>query len=310
MRIAPRAFVGPLPCASILAAFLAPACAPQPPVGETLVEQVEQVERDERHFSVSGRPELVLSTLDASIDVRTWDRSEVRVMVEGDGLSKEEAAKIAIDATQRDSQLIVDLRERKGDPWPFAVHWRGWGRLKLVVTTPASSDLRARSGDGSISVQGLSGRIDLRAGDGSIRGRDLTGDVRAHTGDGSISLESVSGRLDADSGDGSIVVAGKLTALRLRARDGSITVHPAPTDATDESWDIKTGDGSITLELPGGFNAEMDAYTGDGHINLDDVTISNVSGRAREGRLRGRLGSGGRAIYLRTGDGSISLKRS
>ncbi len=306
--MASRAFVGSIPCASILAAFLAPACAPRP-VNEALVEQVEQVERDERRFSVVGRPELVLTTWDASIDIRTWDRPEVQVKVEGQGLSKEEAAAIEIDATQRDRQLIVGLRERKEDPWFFGVHWRGWGRVTLVVTTPAASDLRARSGDGSISVQGLSGRIDLRAGDGSIRGRDLTGTVRAQTGDGSIGLEGVNGRLDARSGDGSILVAGKLAGLRLRAGDGSITVHPAE-DANDDSWDIKTGDGSITLELPGGFNAEMDAYTGDGHINLDDVTISSVSGRAREGRLRGRLGSGGRAIYLRAGDGSISLKRS
>ena len=71
-----------------------------------------------------------------------------------------------------------------------------------------------------------------------------------------------------------------------------------------------TGDGSVTLEVPDGFGAELDAHTGDGGIHMRDLTLSNVTGTLGKNSLRGRLGDGGRAVRVRTGDGSITLKRS
>jgi hypothetical protein len=40
------------------------------------------------------------------------------------------------------------------------------------------------------------------------------------------------------------------------------------------------------------------------------VTVSNVTGRISRSSLRGRLGAGGHNLRVRTGDGSITLKRS
>ena len=75
-------------------------------------------------------------------------------------------------------------------------------------------------------------------------------------------------------------------------------------------WAITTGDGSITLEIPDGFSGNLDAHTGDGRVRVEDVTVSNVSGELHRNSLKGQLGSGGRAVKLRTGDGSIVLKRA
>ena len=65
----------------------------------------------------------------------------------------------------------------------------------------------------------------------------------------------------------------------------------------------------MTLEVPDGFGAELDAHTGDGGIRMRDVTLSNVTGNIGKNSLRGRLGDGGHALRVRTGDGSITLKR-
>src|SRR5688572_1753597 len=40
------------------------------------------VDRLEKRFEVTGRPELTLSTFDGSVEVRPWDRSEVLIVVE------------------------------------------------------------------------------------------------------------------------------------------------------------------------------------------------------------------------------------
>jgi hypothetical protein len=97
--------------------------------------------------------------------------------------------------------------------------------------------------------------------------------------------------------------------VRVRTGDGSVAIHAAPGSTAASDWDVSTGDDSVTLELPDGFNAEVDAHTGDGRVRLQDVTLSNVSGRLSERSVRGTLGSGGKLLRLRTGDGSITLRR-
>ena len=74
--------------------------------------------------------------------------------------------------------------------------------------------------------------------------------------------------------------------------------------ATD--WDVTTGDGSIVMRLPGGLNADVDAETGDGRVDADG-TFTTVQRGDEGGWLRGRLGRGGRAIRLRSGDGAVRL---
>ena len=128
------------------------------------------------------------------------------------------------------------------------------------------------------------------------------------TGDGSINLSDASGTLSAQTGDGSVSVEGTLTAVRVHTGDGTVTMAVAPGSETTTDWTIATGDGSVTLELPDDFNAELDAHTGDGRISVEDLRV-NVSGRMGKNRLRGQLGTGGAPLRIRTGDGSITLRR-
>jgi hypothetical protein len=104
-------------------------------------------------------------------------------------------------------------------------------------------------------------------------------------------------------------VTGRLASVRARSGDGRVTIQADPGSTTDADWDITTGDGSVTVELPDGFAAELDAHTGDGRVRTEDLALSNISGEARKDTVRGRLGAGGRAVRVRTGDGAILLKR-
>ena len=72
------------------------------------------------------------------------------------------------------------------------------------------------------------------------------------------------------------------------------------------------GDGGVALYLPSDFGADVDARTGDGLIANDLDVNSDGQGDRSENRrsLRGRLGSGGKLLRIRTGDGSIRLRPS
>jgi len=244
------------------------------------------VEREEKRFQVSGKPDVVLATFDGSIEVRPWDKPEVEVVVEKRGRGKDDVAQIDVHTEQSGNRVEVTVRE----PSTRGFHF-GSRSARLIVSLPAASDVSAKSGDGSIDVERIEGRLQLNSGDGSIRARDI------------------SGALDVHTGDGSIVVGGKLTALRARSGDGTVTVHVAAGSAAENDWDINTGDGSVTLELPDDFSADLDAHTGDGRIHMQDVTVSNVTGQIGRNSIRGRLGAGGHNLRVRTGDGSITLRR-
>jgi hypothetical protein len=73
------------------------------------------------------------------------------------------------------------------------------------------------------------------------------------------------------------------------------------------AWNVTTGDGSIRLTVPQGFGAEVDAYSGDGPVRVDGV--GSADDRDEQRTVRGRLGSGGQTLRLRSGDGSIEVTR-
>jgi len=292
---------GPAALAALIAVVAGPACVM---IG---ADQPKYVEREEKRFAVSGRPDVSVSTFDGSIEVRTSDRPEVAVTIEKRAISKDAAAQIDVHTEQSGNHVVVDVRMPRGGRF-LDIGWNN-SSAKLIVTLPAASDLEAHSGDGSIDVDRLTGTLNLRSGDGSIHGRDLAGDVKVHTGDGAIKLDQVSGALDVDTGDGTITVAGKLTSVRARSGDGSVTIRAAAGSHTEADWNITTGDGSVVLEVSDDFGGELDAHTGDGRIQIQDVTLSNVTGPVGKSTVRGRLGSGGHAVRVRTGDGSITLRR-
>ena len=249
------------------------------------------VERDEKHFAVSGTPDVALTTFDGSIEIRPWDKPDVQVVIEKRGRDHDDVAAIEVKVEQSGNRIEISIVEPKREHSGFNLHFNNRS-ASLIVSVPASADVTAKSGDGSIDIEGVTGHAQLRSGDGSIRGRMLGGDVDANTGDGSIKLD------------------GKLTAVRVHTGDGSVTIRADSGSSAGVDWDIVTGDGSVTIEVPDGFGAELDAHTGDGGIRMRDLTLSNVTGNIGKNTLRGRLGDGGRAVRVRTGDGSITVKRS
>jgi hypothetical protein len=71
-------------------------------------------------------------------------------------------------------------------------------------------------------------------------------------------------------------------------------------------WNVTTGDGSVTLNLPPAFDAEVDVQSADGRVTVNGASGNSDAGDDR-GSFRGRLGAGGRTLTARSGDGSIII---
>jgi hypothetical protein len=96
--------------------------------------------------------------------------------------------------------------------------------------------------------------------------------------------------------------------VKLHTGDGSITFRAAPGTSMKDDWSITTGDGGVSIYLPSDFGAELDAHTGDGSIRSELTLSAEGDGDKERRTLRGKLGAGGKALRIRTGDGSIRLK--
>jgi DUF4097 and DUF4098 domain-containing protein YvlB len=283
---------------SILALTISSACV-------ISVDASHVTVRDEKRFEVSGTPQVTLTTFDGAIEVRSWDRPEVVVEIEKRASDEAHAKQIEVRVEQSGDQIKIEAKSpQRGAYFGFNTS----PSVKLIASVPRQVDLTAHSGDGAITVERVKGRVTLESGDGAIRATDVHGPLRAHSGDGSIRIEGADGQIDADSGDGGVWVGGKLAGLRVHTSDGSVTVRAETGSAMSDDWEVRTGDGGVSIELPSAFDAELDASTGDGSVQLDNVSLTATS-RSSKHALQGTMGSGGKQLRVRTGDGSITVRK-
>jgi hypothetical protein len=286
----------------MLAAVLASACV--------VVDSQGHITREEKRFTVTGPPELKLTTFDGAIEIRSGAGRDVVVEIEKRGPTKETVEQLRVEAKQEANRIEVEVKRPSEESVFFGIGHHMSPTAKLIVTMPKEGNIVARSGDGAINIEGVSGRLELRTGDGSIRARDIGGDMLLETHDGSVVLDGVVGDLDLTTGDGSVTVSGKPGALKLKTGDGAITLRAESGTTMKDDWSVSTGDGGVTLYLPSDFSAEVDAHTGDGSIR-SELNVNSGGDTDDERRsLRGRIGSGGKVLKIRTSDGSIRLKVS
>jgi len=251
-------------------------------------------------YPLKGAPQLHVKTDDGSVRIEASSEAEIdaRVTTVGWRIAPGE---VTITESQTGDRVDIEVR------LPRMRHGFETGHRSITVAlrVPKQADLEVHTGDGSIEAQPVSGHLDLSTGDGSITADGLQGGIRLHTGDGSIRATGLSGRLEADTGDGHMNVRGRFDALDLRTGDGGIEAAADAGSRVETAWSLSSGDGSITLRLPEGLNADLDAHTGDGSIALDKPVT--VTGTISKNAVRGKLGDGGLALRIHTGDGGIRL---
>jgi hypothetical protein len=269
----------------------------------------ETVVREEKRFTVGEGAELAIETFDGAVDVQAWDRSEVVVEIERRAANQADAQALEIQTTQEGNRISIQARNPLGRRREVVQIGGNSPSVNFVIRMPQRAALQVRTADGPIAVRGINGTIALNTGDGPVRGERLAGELTIRTGDGPISLGDIEGGIELNTGDGGIELNGRLDALRISTGDGPVSVDARAGSVMKGEWAINTGDGPITLRLPSDFNAEIDAHSGDGPISASGIVTETPQDAREEGVLRGRAGSGGQLLRLRTGDGPITITR-
>lgn len=261
----------------------------------------ETTDHWEKTYDIASRAALRVLTDDGAVRVRTWDRRAISVRVTTIGW-RIGGGGVRIDERRNGDRVEVEVRT---PPWEF--HFGIVRRsLHIEVWVPKAADLTLETGDGSVAVPAVSGRLVVRTGDGTITVDGARGDLRLRSGDGRIVGRGLDGVLDAHTGDGAMRVDGRFDGLTIGSGDGGIVAEALPGSRLASAWSVTTGDGRVTLRVPADLKADLDAHTGDGAIDID--LPLTISGRVSRQDVRGTLNGGGPLLRLRSGDGSIRVE--
>lgn len=234
-----------------------------------------------REYNVGSNPELKVDTNDARIEVRRGGPTiQARVVTEGYSIGP---GGVHVYERQEGGTISLDVRIPRGPSFSFRNRY-----VRVEVSVPQNT------------------KVDLHSGDGSLVLSGVTAPAFLSTGDGRIEVSNYAGALKAKTGDGSMNISGRFEDLNLSTGDGRIDCTVLPGSKMSNRWIIRTSDGSLSLQLPQEFAAELEAHTGDGHIRVHrDMTMR--AGTADSGHVRATLNGGGNVLDIQTGDGSIDI---
>ncbi|HEY6291633.1 MAG TPA: DUF4097 family beta strand repeat-containing protein [Terriglobia bacterium] len=295
----------------------------------------------DRTLQVSGPIDLQISTGSGGIQVRAGDSRTVQVHGRikardhwGGGPSAEEKVRQleAHPPIEQDGNTI-----RIGHIEESSL--RQNVSISYEVVVPKETRLRAETGSGDQSVEGIQGPLKAETGSGGIRVMRVGAEVHAETGSGDIQVDSIQGSVTASTGSGSIHangVAGEFSGEtgsgdvrleqsapgRVRVSTGSGEVElsgvrgplkvatgsggiKAQGELTGD-WRLETGSGGVTIALPSSAAFDLHAHTDSGKISTNrPITMEGTLSR---NDYRGKVGSGGYLLEVKTGSGDIHIE--
>jgi DUF4097 and DUF4098 domain-containing protein YvlB len=235
-------------------------------------------------YNISGKPDLRVETSDANIRVETWNQPTIEATVISTRYKIGEGG-LQVEGRQNGDTVEITVRYPHRDI-TFDI---GNHRVDINIHMPRE------------------GRVDLHTGDGKIEISNFKGEMNLRSGDGSQNIEGVDGKLRASTGDGHITADGRFDELELKTGDGHVDARAGSGSAVAGEWRVETGDGNVTLEVPGNLAADVALHTGDGHIDLDLPVMTE--GKLKQNEVHGKLNGGGNLMTIHTGDGSIHLRK-
>ena len=289
-----------LPVAIALAcAALAPAWAATP---------IDQV----RPLDPRGRVEI--DNLKGRVEVRAWDRQEVRVTGSlGDGVEK-----LVIDGDRDELRIEVKYPNRSRNTEP----------TMLVVQVPLQAELEIETVSADIDVHGVAPReLSLQSVSGDIVANGAPRRASVESVSGDVNLTFNSSEVEASTVSGDLTVAGRLTGeasvetvsgdLRFDSRGerlrkfsaGSVSGNIAARLALAEAGEIRmeSVSGDLGLDLPKDLSAEVTGESFSGDLSAPRAKIQRED-FGPGSSFHQRYGDGKGEIRLETFSGDARLR--
>ena len=261
----------------------------------------------EKTFSVKSGGTFNLDSEHGSIEVESWNKQKVDVVVKKRARNKERLAKFKVRFEQKGNDVFVD-GEAEGS---------GGNRVSVeyIIKVPKSYNLNMKTGGGSIQVDDINGNVKVDTSGGSISiGNVGGGNVTADTSGGSIRVGDVDGNLMVDTSGGSIKIGKVKGTSKVETSGGSIVVEEGGADlsADTSGGSIKIGpvNGKVSVDTSGG---SIHIGMAQGDVNADtsggSIKVDGSMGKVKVDTSGGSIfvGSSGGPVLADTSGGSIKI---
>ncbi len=275
----------------------------------------------DRSFQVNGNVDLEVLTRSGDITVRSGAAGTVSIHAKihssnswfgGDHKAEVEELQKNPPIRQNGNSIRIDY-----------VNLRDMS-IDYEITVPENTAIRAHTGSGDQTIEGLKGNIDLESGSGDLRlarlsgemrfqtgsgnvkGHELSGPARVKAGSGDIEIEEIGGGdVDIHTGSGNITVSGINGGFHAEAGSGDIHGKGLPKN----TWSVRTGSGNVTLNVPSDAAFDVDISTNSGTVTLGHPVSTTLQGRVQESRksVVGKVRGGGPMVSVHTSSGDVQV---
>jgi DUF4097 and DUF4098 domain-containing protein YvlB len=211
--------------------------------------------------------------------------------------------------------LVVDAGTNGG------IRVEGWDqnsiRVQAIVQTNAADENTARQLAQGVQILAGSGRV---SANGPETGRRESwsvsyrinvprqNDLDLKANNGGVTITGVSGNIRFDTNNGGVRLSELGGLVRGETHNGGLNVVLAGKQWNGQGLDVETTNGGVTLEIPDGYNAELETRTVNGGFRTDyPLTIQGELSFQRG--VTTTLGSGGAPVRVRTTNGGLKINR-
>lgn len=276
--------------------------------------------------ALDPRGRIEIENVKGVIDVRAWDRDEVRI----EGSLGKGAERLEVKGDRGRLEVRVKYPARSGFRLPFGNLSTGSARvepsvLRLLVPLRADLDISAVSADitvwgvapASLKIENVSGRTTVAAAPQRLELDSVSGDTDLTINRGDIDAQSVSGdiHLSGRLGDevalesvsGDVVVRVADTPLRrFEGTTVSGDIDVSTSLAVNARLTMESVSGDIALRLPPHVSAEVRAESFSGHLSAPGATVQRPE-HGPGSSLRQRYGDGKAEVSMETFSGDARL---
>ena len=259
-------------------------------------------QRFERHFTVQGRPVVVLQNVaNGRIEVKSSKNSEVIVT------ATQTSNKVGIEAEQVGERIDVTatLLENSGPATDREANFQ--------LTVPEEAELQLRTQTGLVYVEQVMGDMTLQSVAGDIHLKEVSGYIVVRTTGGSLVCTQCAGKLDFNSVSGNAqVLQPGLTNVTLFTMSGNILFDG--DFIRTGLYTMKSGKGTVEVHFSGNDSFDLKAQTATGtvdnqaeaYLKPDSHGVRHMASKFTKG-LFGTVGSGLAKVELSSYSGTIRI---
>jgi hypothetical protein len=271
-------------------------------------------------FQVTPGGKLIVNTDVGSLHVVGTSENTVSVTADIEGSDKAIAA-FEVTTEQKGNDITIHGRNNHHGAWPW--DW-AFGRnlqVDFTIQVPKKFTLQLNTSGGGVRVNSIEGSISGSTSGGNIGMSEIKGELEFSTSGGDVFAERCSGIIRTTTSGGNIN-GTELTGIiemntsggnvRMSAVEGSVRTKTLGGNiflnvkGENKGVYAETMGGSIMLEVPKNFAANIEANTFGGRVRCD-LPIT-TTGKVENNKIIGTINGGGALIDARTMGGNIWIK--